>query len=411
MQPPELPPDETERMSALVACSVLDTEPELRFDRITEICRRQFDVPIAVVSLVDKDRQWFKSVLGLPVRETPRSISFCGHTILTPQLMVVEDALADERFHDNPLVVDEPRIRFYAGAPLQVGGRRVGTLCVIDRKPRTFADDERRLLGDLAAVVADELVLRIVGSHFREQSEELERRSDDLEQFSRVLAHDLATPLRHIRMLVDGLAGGNSLVSVEESYARIARATRTAAELLEGLREHFVADAGGMRHPDALRSAVTAALQLHREDLEACGATVAVDDLPEVPGSVAVLTSVLQNLIGNAVKYRSDRPLALSVTATSQDDGVCVRVRDNGIGVPAEQRERVFELLFRLHGQDERPGSGIGLASSRKLVEGLGGRIWLDENEHGGVDAMFTLPAKHVGELVATCVRDRLPRG
>ena len=119
--------------------NVLDTSPEERFDRLTRVAKRMFDVPIALVSLVDADRQWFKSCVGLSAAETSRDISFCGHAILGEDTFVISDARADERFADNPLVVGEPKIQFYAGCPLRaLDGWKLGTLCIIDRTPRSM---------------------------------------------------------------------------------------------------------------------------------------------------------------------------------------------------------------------------------------------------------------------------------
>jgi PAS domain S-box-containing protein len=155
---PSSPPDEQARLAALTALGILDTEPEERFDRITRIATRLFQVPICLISLVDEDRQWFKSRQGLDATETPRDISFCAHTILDSEPLVVEDTLADPRFRDNPLVVGDPRIRFYAGHPLcAMNGSRVGTLCLADRRPRHFDESEIALLADLSAMVESEL--------------------------------------------------------------------------------------------------------------------------------------------------------------------------------------------------------------------------------------------------------------
>jgi len=155
---PAIPLNEATRLAALLGMNILDTPPEERFDRLTRLAQRLLDVPIAVVSLVDASRQWFKSCQGLDASETPRSISFCGHAILEDRLFIIPDALLDPRFADNPLVAGPPHIRFYAGQPLKAGdGSRVGTLCVIDSKPRQMTQAERDNLRDMALLVEHEL--------------------------------------------------------------------------------------------------------------------------------------------------------------------------------------------------------------------------------------------------------------
>lgn len=158
MQAPDKPADENRRIETLRSYNILDTSPEERFDRLTRLAKRLFNVPIALVSLVDINRQWFKSRQGIQASETSRDISFCGHAILGDDILLVSDTLADARFHDNPLVTDEPGIRFYAGCPLVVpNGSRLGTLCLIDVKPRDLNDDDRQLLRDLARMAEQEI--------------------------------------------------------------------------------------------------------------------------------------------------------------------------------------------------------------------------------------------------------------
>lgn len=152
------PADEAERLHALRDLEILDTPREERFDRVSRLAKRLFGVPIVAVTLVDTERQWFKSVVGMDVSETPRDISFCGHAIHSDQVYLVPDAQADPRFSDNPLVRGDPHIRFYAGCPLRIGpGSRVGTLCLIDREPRSFSADDEAALRDLAGMVEEEL--------------------------------------------------------------------------------------------------------------------------------------------------------------------------------------------------------------------------------------------------------------
>lgn len=155
---PDIPYDEQVRLETLRSLDVLDSLAEDRFDRLTRMAKRMFNVPIALVSLVDENRQWFKSCIGLGISETPRDISFCGHAVLGNEIFVIPDAAKDERFADNPLVLNEPGIRFYAGCPLKVmNGSKIGTLCIIDRVPRVFSQEDAGLLRGLAGMVEKEL--------------------------------------------------------------------------------------------------------------------------------------------------------------------------------------------------------------------------------------------------------------
>lgn len=158
MKTPKIPQNEIERLHALRTLKILDTSHEERFDRVTRMAKRMFGVSISLVSLVDEDRQWFKSKQGLQVSETPREISFCGHAINQEGLFIIPDARADERFADNPLVLEAPNIRFYAGYPLSLRqGINIGTLCLIDEKPKVLADEDKQLLRDLGAMIEQEI--------------------------------------------------------------------------------------------------------------------------------------------------------------------------------------------------------------------------------------------------------------
>lgn len=152
---------EPERLKALTATGLLDTPAEEGFDRITRLAQKLFGVSAASVALIAEDRQFLKSVVGNLEVNTPRDVSFCTHTILTPNTLVVEDAQQDERFSTNPLVLGQPNIRFYAGQPLQgPGGHNIGTLCIIDNEPRTFNAEQQQILQDLAAIAQREINVR-----------------------------------------------------------------------------------------------------------------------------------------------------------------------------------------------------------------------------------------------------------
>ncbi|WP_244272178.1 sensor domain-containing diguanylate cyclase [Halomonas aestuarii] len=160
MKKPCNPVDEESRIEILRSFDILDTPAEERFDRLTRLARRLFGVPIALVSLVDHDRQWFKSHAGLEASETPRDISFCGHAILGSDVFIVRDTLEDERFADNPLVAGGPRIRFYAGCPItDMAHHNLGTFCIIDHTPREPSAEDIAALKDLAAIAERELAM------------------------------------------------------------------------------------------------------------------------------------------------------------------------------------------------------------------------------------------------------------
>jgi diguanylate cyclase (GGDEF)-like protein len=157
MQEPGFPANETYRLSTLQGLNLLDTPAEERFDRLARIAKRLFNVPIVLIVLIDSDRQWFKSAIGVDINETPRSVSFCGHTILEDQISIVNDAHLDHRFADNPMVTDAPHIRFYAGRSINAAnGEPIGTLCIADDKPRQFSQTDISLMNDMVELVEKE---------------------------------------------------------------------------------------------------------------------------------------------------------------------------------------------------------------------------------------------------------------
>ncbi|NJD11500.1 MAG: sensor domain-containing diguanylate cyclase [Gemmatimonadetes bacterium] len=223
-----LPPNEAERIQALREFGILDTLEEQAFDDITRLASFICETPIAVISLVDSERQWFKARQGLAARETPREQAFCAHAILRPdQVLVVNDAAADPRFEDNPLVTDDPGIRFYAGAPLvTAAGLAMGALCVIDRQPRELAADRLEALRALARQVIAQLELRRVVGQLAQSRRQLEEYQRELEDANLVLQAQSTT---------DALTGVRNRRAFDEALQEeLARAERhaTAVSLL-----------------------------------------------------------------------------------------------------------------------------------------------------------------------------------
>jgi len=193
MIPAPLPENESERLEALRRYEVLDTESEGKFDDLTLLARHICDTPIALISFVDAERQWFKSRIGLTTSQTPRAVSFCGHAILEEDVMVVPDAAADERFADNPMVTGEPGIRFYAGAPLLTStGHALGTLCVIDRKPKNLTEEQLEALRALARQVVAQLELR---RRLKKEREEAKEAIDERDTTLRLIVNQMPAVL------------------------------------------------------------------------------------------------------------------------------------------------------------------------------------------------------------------------
>jgi sigma-B regulation protein RsbU (phosphoserine phosphatase) len=194
-----LPVDEDERLASLRALDLLDSPAEERFDRITRLLTRVFRVPIAYLALIDAERQWFKSACGLNSSQTDRGISFCGYAILCDDVLVIPDAAADERFRDSPLVIGEPYVRFYAGYPLSgPGGKKVGTLCIADRRPRYLGEDELETLREMAQIVERELNLT---ETVHLQRDLLSAREEAL-RASRLLQQELQQASEYVRSLL-----------------------------------------------------------------------------------------------------------------------------------------------------------------------------------------------------------------
>ncbi len=401
MLAPALPSDEPQRLEALRSLQLLDSAPEERFDTLTRVAARVFGVPISVVTLVDERRQWFKSCLGLEVSETAREISFCGHAILSDELFVVEDAAHDPRFADNPLVTGPPRIRFYAGVPLRDGAcHRLGSFAIIDSRPRTLTESDRVLLRDLARLVELELErirvwldheaataeLRRNEARLLEQETRLREADQQKDRFLATLAHELRNPLAPIRNSVHlARLSRPKEPAVQRAVEVIDRQSMHLTRLVDDLLEvarftqgRLTLDRRLCRVDELAREALDAVAPA----AEAAGHRVHVDLGEEslwVDADPTRLVQALQNLLHNAIKY-TDPGGTVSMQARADAELVEITVADTGVGIAAEQFERLFEPFA----QDQRAlrrrggGLGIGLALARQLIEMHGGRLVAD---------------------------------
>ncbi|GAA2983329.1 GAF domain-containing protein [Actinokineospora diospyrosa] len=387
---------EIQRLAAVKALRLLDTPREERFDRITRLTQRLLDVPIALVSLVDVDRQWFKSCVGLDAEQTHRSVSFCSHAIAEPTLMEIPDATADPRFADNPHVVGDPHIRFYAGQPIAgPSGHLVGTLCVVDMVVRHLDDAERELLRDLAAWV--ELECAVVQASQWER-DAVRARTD----FVSVLSHELRTPLTSIRGSLELALSGDFGELAAPQRKLVAIAARNADRLVRMSTD--VLDLHRMRRGDLrLRFARVALAEVvdhavhsveHASRTAQVPVAVACEDALHLRGDADRLVQVLTNLLANAVRV-SEPGTKVEVAAERRGNWTTLTVRDRGPGVPPEHLEAIFEpfVQFELPQQRQAGSAGLGLAITRGIVEAHGGSIRAYPAEGGGSVFEVQLPA------------------
>ena len=406
MQPPPRPADEGHRLLALHALGILDSPPDERFDTLTRLATRLFGVPIAAVSLIDEHRPWFKSCAGLPVRETPREVSFCGHAILGSEVLVVEDARLDVRFADNPLVLGAPHIRFYAGSPL-VGpdGSRLGTLCVIDRRPRRFSAEDGTLLRDLARLAELELrsfalaqerdhteaTLRASEARLQEQEAFLRDAGRQKDEFLATLAHELRNPLAPIRAAAHVIRLRQPTDAlVVRARDTIERQTTHLARMVDDLLDVARITQGRMVlqcRTESVVSLVADAVDAVRPAVDAARHVLEVHLPPEslqVHADATRVAQALLNLLHNAVKFTPDGG-RIDVAVRRVGTHAEIAVQDTGIGISAEDRERIFGMFI----QDQETvarrqgGLGIGLALARKVVEMHGGSVTAQSAGHG----------------------------
>ena len=415
-RPSPIPENEAERLAALLSLDVLDSSQEPAYDRIAAMAARIFQAPIALVSLVDSRRQWFKAKCGLAACETSRDFSFCTFAMLEPGPMVVCDATRDPRFVDNPLVTGEMSIRFYVGAPiLSPSGLPLGTLCVIDRKVRERPDQYLLdSLMDLAFLVSEQLKFRsavasrtLAEKRHQEQLELARQAADEADQakseFLARMSHEIRTPMNLVlgmsTLLLESPLNEKQKKHVEISNRNVRRLLR----LVNGILDLSKVEAGEIAFrsdpfelDDLLReSAATISSAVERKGLKL---DVVIE--PNTPlywiGDAEHIQQVILNLVGNAIKFTDRGRISVRVCAPVDSEGergLRFEVNDTGCGVPKGKEKVIFgafqqaeDLMKRSH-----EGTGLGLSIAKSIVERMSGKIWVEEKKEPGAKFVFTI--------------------
>ncbi|WP_010521078.1 GAF domain-containing sensor histidine kinase [Aquimarina agarivorans] len=386
---PDFPNNERLRQKAVESYQLLDTNLEEKYDNITNILSQICNTPIALITLLDNDRNFFKSHHGISFNESPRNISFCGHAINQNEpVMIVQDARKDERFYDNPLVTDLNAI-FYAGAPLiNSKGYKLGTLCVYDHKPRVLTKEQINAIKIISKQVITLFEQRIQNNKLTLLKESLQRKNKNLEKFAAIVSHDLKSPVNNIISLTELLKIENpdlskdSLMSMNylekssksiKNYIDGVLSYYKSDELLELKKEHFL-----MEHLIEECKNLTDVNQEAQINLE--------DNVNEIYSNKYALEQIFTNLITNAIKYNDKKNIVIAISCNQDPDYYYFKVSDNGIGIPEESISKIFCLFERLGIEDRygNQGNGIGLATTHNIITSLGGDITVSSKINEG---------------------------
>lgn len=387
-----IPKDEKERLLALDEYAILDSAAEKGYDEIVELASFICDVPISTITLIDEQRQWFKSQKGLVDSETAREIAFCSYAILQEEIMVVNDATKDDRFHDNPLVTGSPDIRFYAGMPLITqAGYRLGTLCVIDRKPKTLSQEQ-----EFALRVLRDQVMNLF--ELRKRNIELQRIHEMHNRLLSIIGHDLRGPINSIEgLLYIAERYELTLDEYKELIPRMRQMLDTSSNLLLNLLHWAKSQIEGkFNNVQRLNMHVVVQniLNAHRQIFETKKNQIVnnVNTTHFVVADRNRMEFVIRNLVLNANKYTEQG--TLSITSADLDGALQVNISDSGVGIDEHRQPGLFSWTERnrTDGTQGEKGTGLGLPMCREFVEEMGGKIWVTSKIDQGTTFGFTIP-------------------
>ena len=387
-------PNEAERLQALRSYGILDTPVEPAFDDITRIASHVCQTPISLISLVDENRQWFKSEIGLGIRQTPLEQSFCAHTLLERSFLEVPDATRDSRFDCNPLVTGVAHVRFYAGALLRTpDGMPLGTVCVLDDKPRQLGTEQRDILTALARQVMSQM-------EFRRALLLSDRLQRNISRLMAVAGHDLKQPLQVMVLAIDRTRSKLTDPRDRQRLGLALDAGTRMAEELDRLAETSALQTG-LGAPKLKRFPVSEIFQsiVHnwRLHAEAKGLRLVVKPSgAQIVSDPTMLRAIIGNLVGNAIKY-TERGRVL-VGCRKHGNSLSIEVLDSGSGIPAEQLGAIFDAFHQIHPASE--GLGLGLSIVRRTAEALGHPIALKSDLARG--SHFTVLVPLAAAITAT---------
>ncbi|MEN9334715.1 MAG: hypothetical protein RLY35_1895 [Bacteroidota bacterium] len=389
---PNIPPNEKKRLEVLKSYHILDSLPEQAYDDLTLIASQICGVPISLISLIDEERQWFKSKHGLNAPSTEREHAFCAHAInYADDIFTVPDSRVDERFRDNPLVTGDPHVVFYTGVPIVTeDGLALGTLCVIDNQPRELSSDQMKALKALSNQVMQLLELR-------RNKLILEEKNLFLNQFAAVAAHDIKAPLHNLNMLADLLLSDHA-PAFNAEHVQFLKMISTSALQLQLLVNSILSYS---KNIDQIKN------DYSLFDPKLCWKEVLSmvecppnaelhfqSDINEIHGHFTLWCQIITNLLQNGIKYNHQEKIVIQCSIQESDEAYTLNVQDNGDGIPEESLTSIFEPFKTLVSKDRfgKKGHGLGLAMVKKWIDHLGGEIHVTSQVHQGTTFQISLP-------------------
>ena len=394
METPKLPDNELERLSVLTEYLLLDTLPEADYDNITKLIATICHAPISLISMMDRDRNFFKSHHGVEMQESPRNISFCGHAILSEEpIFIVKDARLDPRFIGNPLV-DLADAVFYAGVPLiNPEGLALGTLCIFDHEPRDLSELQIDALITLGKQVINSMELRRKNLKLELTRKELFQHNLELKKFASHVSHDLKSPLANIISLTDFLKDDLvDAISVEslEHLNYISDSALILKEYIDGILLHYKADELLMAKKEDIKLDTLTEnikqLLMTKSDILICEGDITIRNINK-----SALTQILINLVDNALKFTSKNPRTVMISYLEEPLFHKFSVADNGIGIEERNQKMIFKLFTTISDPYSKPSTGIGLSTIKNLVNKLGGQIDVTSKIGEGSTFTFTI--------------------
>ena len=398
MKEAAIPENEKDRLRKLHELGILDTLEEQAYDDLTRLAAEICDTPIALVSLVDSDRQWFKSHHGLDARETPREYAFCAHAILDDDVFVVEDSSKDERFIDNPLATGGPHVKFYAGAPLIMSDDiKLGTLCVIGDEARTISHAQKTALEALARQVVSQLELRL-------KVKELKLLDQAKDEFISMVSHELRTPLTAIYGSL-ALLLSSKTAALENKQQKLVTISYNNTERLLSLVNDILdiakIESGQLdfyKKELNIKTLLEKAVELNEPYCKKCQTNIKLyypdnNEYIQVSADEQRLLQVMSNFLSNAAKFTHENDL-IEISFKKENEYAVVEVTDHGPGIPAEKKDLVFIKFKQLNTKinNKLPGTGLGLNISKNIIELQHGIIGFESTPNLKTTFYFKLP-------------------